>query len=170
MRFAALLLAVSPSFVFADTIVARIAPTDVTVFTQGAEVTRIGQIDLPAGIHEIVIPDMRPNNGGTNTPTVTLSGAILISEKWQNNNSVAQLEPQTEEYAVAKAAVETAQDAVTALKDEISKKQLAITAANAQLEFLKLLSDSDTLPDGIDTLRDLSRMIFDQTLNSNVAI
>tara|TARA_B110000881_G_C18587359_1_gene525670 strand:- start:2175 stop:2345 length:171 start_codon:yes stop_codon:yes gene_type:complete len=56
------------------------------------------------------------------------------------------------------------------LKDEISKKQLAITAANAQLEFLKLLSDSDTLPDGIDTLRDPSRIISDETLNSNVAI
>ena len=81
-----------------------------------------------------------------------------------------QLEPETEEFAVAQAAVETAQDAVTALKDEISKKQLAITAANAQLEFLKLLSDSDTLPDGMDTLRDLSRMISDETLNSNVAI
>ena len=170
MRFAALLLAVSPSFVFADTIVTRIAPTDVTVFTQGAEVTRTGQIDLPAGIHEIVIPDMRPNNGGTNTPTVTLSGATLISEKWQNNNSVAQLEPDTQEYAVAKAAVETAQDAVTALKDEISKKQSEITAANAQLEFLKSLSDSDTLPDGIDTLRDLSRMISDETLSANVTI
>ncbi|MDE1131311.1 MAG: DUF4139 domain-containing protein [Ascidiaceihabitans sp.] len=170
MRFAALLLAVSPSFVFADTIVARIAPTDVTVFTQGAEVTRMGQIDLPAGIHEIAIPDMRPNNGGTDTPTVTLSGATLISEKWQNNNSVAQLEPETEEYAVAKAAVETIQDAVTELEDEISKKQLAITAANAQLEFLKSLSDSDTLPDGIDTLRDLSRMISDETLSANVTI
>ena len=77
MRFAALLLAVSPSFVFADTIVARIAPTDVTVFTQGAEVTRTGQIDLPAGVHQIVIPDMWPNNEGTDTPTVILSGVSI---------------------------------------------------------------------------------------------
>jgi len=121
MRFAALLLAISPSFVFADTILAQIAPKDVTVFTQGAEVTRTGQIALPVGIHEIVIPDMQPNNGRANTPTVTFSGATLISEKWQNNNSVAQLEPETQEYAVAKAALETAQDAVTALKDEIYK-------------------------------------------------
>ena len=121
MRFAALLLAISPSFVFADTILAQIAPKDVTVFTQGAEVTRTGQIALPVGIHEIVIPDMQPNNGRANTPTVTLSGATLISETWQNNNSVAQLEPETQEYAVAKAALETAQDAVTALKDEIYK-------------------------------------------------
>lgn len=121
MRFAALLLAISPSFVFADTILAQIAPKDVTVFTQGAEVTRTGQIALPVGIHEIVIPDMQPNNGRANTPTVTLSGATLISEKWQNNNSVAQLEPETQEYAVAKAALETAQDAITALKDEIYK-------------------------------------------------
>jgi hypothetical protein len=58
MRFDIFLLALSPSFVFADTIVARIDPTDVTVFTQGAKVTLRGQIDLPAGIHEIVIPDM----------------------------------------------------------------------------------------------------------------
>ena len=121
MRFAALLLAVSPSFVFADTILAQIAPKDVTVFTQGAEVTRTGQIALPVGAHEIVIPDMQPNNGRANPPTVTLSGATLIFEKWQNNNSVAQLEPETQEYAVAKAALETAQDAVTALKDEIYK-------------------------------------------------
>lgn len=170
MRFIALLLSVSPSFVFADTIVARIAPTDVTVFTRGAEVTRKGQITLPAGFHDIVIPDMRPNRGDAQTPSVTLSGATLISGKWKNKTPVPQQEPDNEAYKTAKDTLEAAKDAVSALNDNIATALLAKSAANAQIEFLRALATSDTLPDGIDTLRDLSRMISEETLTAHAAI
>ena len=170
MRFIALLLAVSPSFVFADTIIARIAPTDVTVFTQGAEVTRKGQITLPAGLHDIVIPDMRPNDGGLQTPEIKLSGATMISQKWQNNNQVPLGEPQTEGYKTAKNELDSAKEAVAVLKDDIATNELVKQAAKAQIEFLNALATSDTLPDGIDTLRDLSRMISQETLAARTTI
>jgi len=166
MRFIALLLAVSPSFVFADTIIARIAPTDVTVFTQGAEVTRKGQITLPSGIHEIVIPDMLQHPGGPQTPEVSISGATLISEKWQDKSPTPVAEPDTQEYKAAKLKLTATQDAVTALNDEIATSLLTKSAAKAQIEFLKSLASSDALPDGIDTLRDLSRMISAETLSA----
>ena len=170
MRVIALLLAVSPSFVFADTIVARIAPTNVTVFTQGAEVTRKGEITLPAGIHDILIPDMRPTRGGLQTPEITLPGATLISEKWQDRNPTPQTEPDTAEFKAAKTALNNARDAVTTVNDEIAANLLAKSAASAQIEFLKSLATSDTLPDGIDTLRDLSQMISEETLKAHKAI
>jgi uncharacterized protein (TIGR02231 family) len=170
MRVIALLLAVSPSFVFADTIVARIAPTDVTVFTQGAEVTRKGLVTLPAGIHDIVIPDMRPTGGGQQTPEITLPGATVISEKWQDRNSTLQVKPDTAEFKAAKTALDNAQDAVTAVNDEIATNLLVESAANAQIAFLKSLTTSDTLPDGIDTLRELSQMISEETLKAHKTI
>jgi uncharacterized protein (TIGR02231 family) len=170
MRLIALLLAVSPSYVFADTIIARIAPTEVTVFTQGAEVTRKGKITLPAGVHEVVIPDMRPTRGGMQTPEITLAGAVIISEKWQDRNPTPQTEPDTAEYNIAKAALDTAQDAVNAVNDEIATNLLVKSAANAQIAFLQSLATSDTLPDGINTLRDLSQMISEETLKAHKAI
>ena len=170
MRFIALLLAVSPSFVFADTIIARIAPTDVTVFTQGAEVTRKGQITLPSGIHEIVIPDMLQHPGGPQTPEIKLSGATLISQKWQNNNKVPLGEPQTKGYKTAKNELDSAKEAVVVLKGDIATNELVKQAAKAQIEFLNALAASDTLPDGIDTLRDLSRMISQETLAARTTI
>jgi uncharacterized protein (TIGR02231 family) len=170
MRVIALLLAISPSFVFADTIVARIAPTDVTVFTQGAEVTRKGLVTLPAGIHDIVIPDMRPTGGGQQTPEITLPGATVISEKWQDRNSTLQVKPDTAEFKAAKTALDNAQDAVTAVNDEIATNLLVESAANAQIAFLKSLTTSDTLPDGIDTLRELSQMISEETLKAHKTI
>ena len=102
MRFIVLLLSVSPSFVFADTIVARIVPTDVTVFTQGAEVTRKGKITLPAGIHDIVIPDMRPTLDDFPAPEITLPNATLISGKWQDETPTPRADPETVEYKAAK--------------------------------------------------------------------
>ena len=160
----------SPSFVFADTIIARIAPTDVTVFTQGAEVTRKGQITLPSSIHEIVIPDMRPNDGGLQTPEIKFSGATMISQKWQNNNQVPLGEPQTEDYKTAKNELDSAKEAVVVLKGDIATNELVKQAAKAQIEFLNALATSDTLPDGIDTLRDLSRMISQETLAARTTI
>ena len=170
MRSIALLLAVSPSFVYADTIIARIAPTDVTVFTQGAEVTRKGQIALPAGLHDIVIPDMRPNDGGLQTPEIKLSGATLISQKWENNNQVPLGEPQTVGFNTAKNELDSAKEAVAELKDEIATNELVKQGAKAQIAFLNALATSDTLPDGIDTLRDLSRMISQETLAARTTI
>ncbi len=159
MRFIALLLSVSPSFVFADTIVARIVPTDVTVFTQGAEVTRKGKITLPAGIHDIVIPDMRPTLDDLPAPEINLPNATLISGKWQDETPTPRADPETVEYKAAKENLDIARDAIDTLNDEIAGNLLVKSAALTQIEFLKSLAKSETLPDGIDTLRDLSRMI-----------
>ena len=170
MRFIALLLSVSPSFVFADTIVARIVPTDVTVFTQGAEVTRKGKITLPAGIHDIVIPDMRPTLDDFPAPEITLPNATLISGKWQDETPTPRADPETVEYKAAKENLDIARDAIDTLNDEIAGNLLVKSAALTQIEFLKSLAKSETLPDGIDTLRDLSRMISEETLNAQKAI
>ena len=166
MRFIALLLSVSPSFVFADTIVARIVPTDVTVFTQGAEVTRKGKITLPAGIHDIVIPDMRPTLDDFPAPEITLTNATLISGKWQDETPTPRADPETVKYKAAKENLDIARDAIDTLNDEIAGNLLVKSAALTQIEFLKSLAKSETLPDGIDTLRDLSRMISEETLNA----
>lgn len=170
MRLAALLLSVTPSFAFADTIIARITPTDVTVFTQGAKVTRKGKIELPAGLHDIVIPDLRPNAGGTQTPEVAIKGATLISETWENNNQTPLPEPNTSAYLSAKADLTAAENAVTALNDQITTTLLEKSAAATKIEFLKSLASSERLPEGIDSLRDLSRMISQETLSAQTTI
>lgn len=163
MRFAALLLAVSPSFVFADTITARIAPSDVIVYPQGAVVQRVGEVALPAGMHTLVMPDL-PYDLRPQDVQVTVAGATVVAREWREETKGPKYIPDTAEVIAAKQALENAKDAVTALADTIAGAKLGVEAANAQIAFLSELSKSKTLPDGIDTLRDLSKMIAEETL------
>jgi uncharacterized protein (TIGR02231 family) len=113
---------------------------------------------------------MRPTLDDFPAPEITLPNATLISGKWQEKAPTPLPEPDTEGYKTAKANLDNAKEAVTALNDEIATNLLAKSAAKAQIEFLKSLSTSDTLPGGIDILRDLSRMISQETLNAHTAI
>jgi uncharacterized protein (TIGR02231 family) len=169
MRFAALLLAVSPSFAFADTIIARSVPTDVTVYTSGAIVTRTSQVSLPAGQHTVVLPDLFPHMENS-LVEINLPGVTVLASEWKLSGFGPMDHPQTPELIAADAALETAKEALQDQQDKITTAGLSGTAAQAQIVFLKELSNSETLPDGIDTLRDLSRMISEETLAATATI
>ena len=57
MRFLLVLLCL-PSFALADVLIIESAPTAVEVQSGQAQVTRVVRFEMPAGQHEIVLPDV----------------------------------------------------------------------------------------------------------------
>ena len=169
MRFVALLFAVSPSFVFADTIVARSVPSDVTVYTDGAILTRTTGIALPAGRHTVLLPDLFSYMADVPLD-IELPGATILASEWKLTNLGPAEPPQTPELVAADAVLDAAKQALQDQQDKITAAGLSGSAAQSQIAFLKELATSQTLPDGIDTLRDLSRMISEETLSATAAI
>jgi uncharacterized protein (TIGR02231 family) len=169
MRFAALLLAVSPSFAFADTIIARSMPTEATVYTDGAILTRSTDIALPAGQHTVLLPDLFKDMSYFPID-IKLPGATIIASEWKLSNLGPVQHPETPELMAADTALTAAKQALQDHQDQITTAGLSGTAAQSQITFLKQLANSKTLPDGIDTLRDLSRMISEETLAATTAI
>ena len=165
MRFAALLLAISPSFAFGETIVARIAPTSVTVFSGIAEVRREANFELPAGRHEVLFPDL-PQGYGADNFDIKIPNATILASAWKPKVLSPVPDPETPEFKQAQSALLSATTALNALKDKIEEAKLEGEAANAQIAFLAKLADSDALPEGIENLRDLSKMIAEETLQA----
>ncbi len=169
MRLAILAPAVSitallcPLALWADTLAIDSAPSSVTVYPRGAQVTRSTTVTLPQGTHDLVLADL-PQYIDPARISVRLAGAQLQSVSFRDRNQPPAPDQDTPQITAARNAVKVAQTTLDALDDRISLTRIAVEAAKAQTEFLTALGTSDTLPTDVGTLRDLSQMIGDQTL------
>lgn len=169
MRFAILAPAVSlsallaPLALWADTLTVDSAPSAVTVYPYGAQVTRTATVTLPQGTHDLVLPDL-PQNVDPGRISVKLAGAQLQSVSFRDRNQPPSPDQDTPEVTDAREALKAAETALNALDDRIALAQVAVQAAKAQTDFLTALGTSEALPMDVGTLRELAQMIGDQTL------
>ena len=169
MRFAILAPAVSlsallaPLALWADTLTIDNAPSAVTVYPYGAQVTRTATVTLPQGTHDLVLPDL-PQNVDPGRISVKLAGAQLQSVSFRDRNQPPGPDQDTVEVTAARDALKAAETALNALDDRIALAQVAVRAAKAQTDFLTALGTSEALPMDVATLRELAQMIGDQTL------
>jgi uncharacterized protein (TIGR02231 family) len=169
MRFAILAPAVSlsallaPLAVWADTLTVDSAPSAVTVYPLGAQVTRTATVTLPQGTHDLVLPDL-PQYVDPARISVKLAGAQLQSVSFRDRNQPPGPDQDTAEITAARDALKAAETALNALDDRIALAQVAVQAAKAQTDFLTALGTSEALPMDVATLRELAQMIGDQTL------
>ncbi|MBM1815780.1 DUF4139 domain-containing protein [Pseudosulfitobacter pseudonitzschiae] len=169
MRFAILAPAVSlsallaPLALWADTLTVDSAPSAVTVYPYGAQVTRTATVTLPQGTHDLVLPDL-PQNVDPGRISVKLAGAQLQSVSFRDRNQPPVPDQDTAEVTAARDALKAAETALNALDDRIALAQVAVQAAKAQTDFLTALGTSEALPMDVATLRELAQMIGDQTL------
>lgn len=169
MRFAILAPAVSlsalvaPLALWADTLTVDSAPSAVTVYPYGAQVTRTATVTLPQGTHDLVLPDL-PKNVDPGRISVKLAGAQLQSVSFRDRNQPPGPDQDTPEVTAARDALKAAETALNALDDRIALAQVAVQAAKAQTDFLTALGTSEALPMDVATLRELAQMIGDQTL------
>ncbi|WP_375687495.1 DUF4139 domain-containing protein [Pseudooceanicola sp. LIPI14-2-Ac024] len=135
----------------------------VTVFPQGASLVREGQFSAPAGRHTLILTDMpvRDARGLRIEADGVSLGPVTI-----RNDLTPPRDPQTDAaIEAAEAEVERLEKAVAEARDAAGAIRLEAEAARAQIEFLKGLGASDGIAAaGIDTLRDLSRMVGEETL------
>ena len=154
----------------ADTIAATSRITAVTVYPDGAKLTREVTFSAPsAGAHELLV---------TNLPYDSDPGAIRLapSEGLQvgafalrANRLPPREDPLTEDQQAAKTAIEAAQGATDQAQLALEAITAKVEAAEAQVRFLS--SFTGALPDGAtpDTIKSMAVMIGTETLAARQA-
>ncbi|MDP3959967.1 MAG: DUF4139 domain-containing protein [Pseudorhodobacter sp.] len=148
----------------AETSVAASHIARVTLYPWGASVVREVAVDLPAGRHELIIPDLPLDTDGAtlhlDAPASLTIGAVNLQQ--------GRLPPQgavaSPAVQAAEAAVKRATAALRAADDAIAAIELKAQAAQEQLGFLRGLSQTDAVTGTVEDLRALSRMVAEEAL------
>ncbi|MDF1619122.1 DUF4139 domain-containing protein [Pseudothioclava nitratireducens] len=162
---AGLLIGTAPIAALADTIEARSTVTAVTLYPFGAQVTRVVEVDAPAGVHELIVPDL-PDNTYIGTLRVAGEGVNLGALRLVDARQPATGEITSPEIETARAQVETLEIALAEKERGVAAIRLRASAARDKIAFLKGLSTEGTDPAGA---RDLAAMVGDEILSASQA-
>jgi len=168
MRLLAFALMVLPLPALADTYTVPSAPTAVTVYNGFAMVTREVRVEVTAGAHEVVLPDL-PQWIDAGRLQVRVEGAQLSGTRLRSAALPPQPDSDSAAVIAAQAQIDAAARALRDLDDAVQDAGLAGIAARARLEFLADLGSSSTLPSDPAALSDLAQMIETQTLEARQA-
>ncbi len=164
MRALTALLAIAPSLLFAEEFALTSDVSAVTIYPQGATVTRVIPFDLPAGQHDLILTDL-PHSTPIHSLRVSVDGARMGSLAVRSDF----VPPRPREEGAA----------ITAAEDEVKRLERALRdglagveaialeqqAAEARVQFLRQLAEGDGIADmKVDALRDLVGMIGEETL------
>jgi len=161
----AALLATTALPAFADTIAATSRITSVTVYPDGAKLTREVHFTAPAtGSHELLVTDMPFDSDPGLIRLASDDGLQLGAFALRADRLPPREEPLTPEQEAAKTAVETAEATVRTAQLALDAVTAKVEAAEAQVRFLS--SFSGTLPDGAtpETIKSMAAMIGSETL------
>ncbi|MEQ8899192.1 MAG: DUF4139 domain-containing protein [Roseovarius sp.] len=164
MQRLAFALALLPTAVLAEDIPLASDVTGVTLYPDGATVTREVPFSAPAGAHQLVLTDL-PRSTPLASVRVAVEGAQMGSVSTRNDF----VPPRTQE---TNAAIEAAEDRVELLEEELRNREAAIEsirleaqAAKARVEFLESLGTGEGVAAlDVEKLQALSEMIGSETL------
>ncbi|MCX7565695.1 DUF4139 domain-containing protein [Sulfitobacter sp. F26169L] len=168
MRILPFALAALPLPALADTYTVASFPTAATVYSGFAMVTREVSVDVAAGTHEIILPDL-PQWIDAESLRAAVNGAEITGTRLRTDALPPQPDSDSAEVAAAKARIKTAENALRDLEDKAQDANLAAQAAQARLTFLQGLVSSETLPSAPQELAELAQMIEAQTLAAKQA-
>lgn len=155
-------VALIPAPLMAETFQTTSRVTAVTLYPWGASVTRRAEVNLPPGVHEVILTDL-PNETSADSLRVTAPEGVRLGAV---NLQSGRLPPQD---AAPSPAVQAARDAVAAAETNLANVQAGIgaillraEAAREQIAFLRGLSQSDSAATGDP--RALSQMVGAEVL------
>jgi len=147
----------------AETITANSKITAVTVFPQGAVLTRMVAFSAPAGLHDVVITDL-PQGTDPQSLRLTPADGVQIGSYALRTGRLPVRDPvKSPTQIAAEAALEAAIDATTTAQLAVEGVTARIDAANAQIAYLGRLGASDAKAD-TETLQSTARMIGAEVL------
>lgn len=161
----AALLATTAVPAFADTIAATSRITAVTVYPDGARLTREVTFTAPStGSHELLVTDLPYDSDPGMIRLATSEGLQVGAFNLRADRLPPREDPLTEDQKVAKAAVEAAQAAADQAQLALEAVTAKVEAAEAQARFLS--SFTGALPDGAtpETIKAMAGMIGAETL------
>lgn len=166
----AVLLATTALPAFADTIAATSRITAVTVYPDGARLTREVTFTAPsAGLHDLVVTDL-PYDSDPGLIRLSPSQGLTVGTFALRADRLPPREdPLTEAQKAAKAQVEGAQAVADTAELALEAVTAKIEAAEAQVRFLS--SFTGALPDGAtpETIKAMAGMIGTETLTARQA-
>ncbi len=166
----AALLASTALPAFADTIAATSRITAVTVYPDGARLTREVRFSAPsAGSHELLVTDLPYDSDPGLIRLAPSDGLQLGAFNLRADRLPPREDPLTPEQQAAKTAVEAAEAAAQTAQLALDAVQARVEAAEAQVRFLS--SFTGALPDGAtpDTIKAMATMIGSETLAARQA-
>lgn len=166
----AALLATTALPVFADTLIAESTVTAVTVYPDGATVTREVRFTVPsAGAHDLLVTDLPASAGAALMRLSGSEGLDFGAFSLRGDRLPPRAEPLTPEQEAAKAAVTAAEATVRQARSAVEAVQARVSAAEARVAFLT--SFSGPLPETAtpETLQALADTIGAETLAAHEA-
>jgi uncharacterized protein (TIGR02231 family) len=140
MRFALSLAALLlGSAAHADDILLRADIAEALVFANGAEVSRIGEVELPAGRHTLLIP-MRDFGDPSSMEVTAPEGVVVLPPQSVDRIAIPEGTLDSSAEAAARDAVERAEFALETLRDTLARRDAAIAGLETQLAYLQSLS------------------------------
>ncbi|TDT73685.1 uncharacterized protein (TIGR02231 family) [Litoreibacter halocynthiae] len=139
-----------------------VAPvSSVTVYPQGATVTRVIAADLPQGKHRILVPYQAGSSDGpprVNAPDGFAIGAMEVLNDFLSDPKAAYSPEQTAAFE----RVEAAKDALQALEDVVVRGQASVEAQNAKNAYLRTLTGAALTGADADAMRAASNMVAEE--------
>ncbi len=163
MRLLAALICLMPAAALADTLEATSHITAVTLYPWGATVHRSVAFTAPAGTHELTITGL-PLNTSADTLRASSTGVQLGAITLRTGKLPPKPDQTGPALDAAKAEVDRLEAVLRARDAAIAEVRLATDASKERIGFLHNLG-ARTLPNAtVEDLRNLARMIGDETL------
>ena len=164
MRALPIVLAFFPTFVLAEDIPLTSDVTAVTLYSQGATITREIPFDAAAGQHDLILTDL-PQNTPLDAVRVSVEGAVLGSLTVRNDFVPPRSGDDDAAIKVAEAEVERLEQALRDGLAGVERIRLEEQAAEARVTFLSQLGEGEGVAEmDVTSLRDLVGMIGEETL------
>lgn len=164
MRVLPFALALFPSFLFAEDIGLVSEVTGVTLYPDGATITREVPFSMPAGRHNLILTDL-PQSTPLESVRVEVAGAVMGSVSARSDFVPPRSEQDDAAIAAAEAEVERLEAALREARAGIQAIRLEADAADARVAFLEKLGEGEGVAQmDVAALRELVDMIGEQTL------
>lgn len=166
MRYLPLIIAALPVPLWAADIPAQSSVRAVTLFPQGATITREVSFSAPAGQHRLILGDLPPDTPLSRV-RVSLGGALMGSVSARNDD-LPPTDPDVETRQTAlRTQIEALEQAILDHDARIRLIRTEVEAAEARVAFLRQLGSGDGVAAlGVEALRDLSGLVGDETLSA----
>ncbi|SEK71901.1 conserved hypothetical protein [Roseovarius azorensis] len=164
MRALTLMLALAPVPLWAGDIPLTSRVSAVTLYPQGATVTREAPFAAPAGQHDLILADL-PRDTPLASVRVTADGARLGGVTTRSDYVPPRDAADSPALVAARAEVERLEDALREARAGIEDIALEAEAARARIAFLDRIGQAEGAAAlGTDRLRELAEMIGAETL------
>ena len=154
-----------PLSALADTLTLPSQATEATIYLGGGRVTHEVPVTLPAGRHQILLPDLPPKLDLA-AVQINAPGLQIGPVRYRADLAPPRADPERPEVVAARERVEQIRERMQAVEDAARRAELAAEADQARIDFLASLGWSRTLPEDAQSLGEIADLIARQTLEA----